>query len=81
MEKTNRVPKVKNSKYVIKVNGEIVDRHDRLAMARKALEKLSIPSGTKSVELIRETTTETTINTFKPKQVTVLEAGSLDEDM
>ena len=62
-------PKVLESQYLVRVNGEIVDtaKDISLKQARDIVRDLNITENVKRVEIVRQSITETVINTFEPK--------------
>lgn len=61
-------PKVLESGYVVKVNGEQVsESKSSLKEARDIVRALAITDDVKTVEIVRRNLTETLINTFEPK--------------
>lgn len=72
MEKKVRYPKVLDSKYLVKVNGETAVSKDTLKDANFYVNSLVVTDVVERVEVVRQTITETVINTFTPEVKRVL---------
>lgn len=77
--------KVLNSNYLIKVNGEplspiLIGNLDTLSKARKQVKKMIIDDRVQEVAIVRQTVTETVMDTFKPIIQKVLTADDLSLD-
>lgn len=76
-------PKIKtvNVQYGIRVNEEQVDAKPLLREARAYVKTIPLTDMIKSVTIVKMTTTEQVLDIYEPKQVTVLKASQLDEDL
>lgn len=75
-------PKVLESGYVVKVNGEVRSEiKGSLKEARDIVRALTIDETVKTVEIVRRNVTETLINTFEPKpSVSLVQVDDLTLD-
>ncbi len=78
--KKNKGPKTVASRYVVKVNEQPVQTFDSLKDARAYIGSMVVNEGVEGVSIVRETVTETLINSFTPKTTTILTADSLGFD-
>lgn len=75
--------KVLESNYVIKINGIAVYGHglDTLSKARKQVKSLVLTETVQEVAIVRQTVTETVMDTFKPVVQRVLTSDCLSLDI
>lgn len=75
--------KVLNSNYIIKVNGQPLysSGFGTLSKARKQVKLMPVNEGIEEVAIVRQTVTETVMDTFKPiiQKVLTADALCLDE--
>lgn len=76
-------PRIKTiqSQYIIKLNGDICDTRPSLKEARVRVKELPINDNIFNVSIVKQTITETIVDTYKTKTTTVLVADQLDEGL
>lgn len=76
------VPKVILSYYTVRINGTDVINYEKLAEARRYVKSINITERINAVDIVRYTTTETLLDSFKPSFEKVLTCDDLfsDED-
>ena len=79
MEKKKRLPKTVGSRYVVKVNNEMVETRDSRKEAMDYIRTIPLDNSIQVIELTRETLFETPLYTFKPKLKVEYKLTSADD--
>lgn len=76
-------PRVKTIKtnYIVKINNEPINEFDSIWGAKKHISSLIINDDINTVDIVKLTTTETVLKSFKTKTAKILTINDLDEGL
>jgi hypothetical protein len=78
MEKNK--PKVIETSYYILINDEVLSSFESLAGARKEIKNLNIGEEVREVKIVKQTTSHTLVDSYKPKVTKTLSVEELNWD-
>lgn len=71
-----------DTSYTVKVNGQIIDnKFPTVWEAKKFINSLVINDDLNTVDIVKQTTTETTVKSYQTKVTKILMSNDLDEGL
>lgn len=73
-------PKVLETFYAVLVNEELFEMFEKLTEARKAIKNIPVTEEIEQIQIVKQTTTHTLLDTYKPQVVKTLTIDGLGWD-